>query len=404
MQGKTKRAMPRILVAALISGAVFAAAAWWLYGSLLHGLIGGDWMVYHAAARAALEGQDGILYDAHAFTVALNAHFAGQLAEPYHLHPWLYPPSYLLILIPFAMLPFWTGYAAFLTFSLALMAGSLACGARTRDEATFFILAALLAPASAIVIAIGQNSFLTAALMIGGLTQIRARPLLAGVLFGLLAYKPQFCLMIPVALIAMRQWRTLAAAALTGLGLAGASAAIFGVELWTGWLHLMTMPNDSFAHWQALSRFHGQSLYAYAMALGIPSPIANVVQAMGILLAAAFVWRLYRHPHPEPLRIAGLLVAAMVAAPHVMNYDALLLCIAGAILFAESVRSRLNRFNAAIGILVWLCPLINPPSIFPIALATPLLLVLLATRILAGQKGEEPARLKVSLNPETLPS
>jgi hypothetical protein len=53
----------------------------------------------------------------------------------------------------------------------------------------------------------GQNNTWTAALFGGGLSLLERRPLLAGGLLGLLIYKPQFGLLIPVALLAGRHWR-----------------------------------------------------------------------------------------------------------------------------------------------------------------------------------------------------
>ena len=47
----------------------------------------------------------------------------------------------------------------------------------------------------------------TAALFGGGLSLLERRPLLAGGLLGLLIYKPQLGLLIPVALLAGRHWR-----------------------------------------------------------------------------------------------------------------------------------------------------------------------------------------------------
>ena len=54
----------------------------------------------------------------------------------------------------------------------------------------------------------GHNGFLTAALIGFALVTLDTRPVLAGVLFGLLAYKPQFGLMIPLVLVATGRWRT----------------------------------------------------------------------------------------------------------------------------------------------------------------------------------------------------
>src|SRR5690348_15913292 len=63
-----------------------------------------------------------------------------------------------------------------------------------------WLLLALAFPAVLINVGHGQNGFLTAALVGGALVALPTRPTLAGILFGLLIYKPQFGLLIPLAL------------------------------------------------------------------------------------------------------------------------------------------------------------------------------------------------------------
>ena len=46
----------------------------------------------------------------------------------------------------------------------------------------------------------GHNGFLTAALFGAALLQLDRKPVLAGVLFGCIAYKPQFGLLVPIVL------------------------------------------------------------------------------------------------------------------------------------------------------------------------------------------------------------
>lgn len=93
-------------------------------------------------------------------------------------------------------------------------------------------LAALAFPAAFWNAGCGQNGFLSAALIAGGLAALERRPVLAGVLFGLMTYKPHLGLMIPLALMAGGCWRALWAAALTALGVAAASLLAFGPEAW----------------------------------------------------------------------------------------------------------------------------------------------------------------------------
>ena len=95
-----------------------------------------------------------------------------------------------------------------------------------------WLLLAVAFPAVFVNLGHGHNGFLTAALIGFALMQIDRRPVVAGVLFGLLAYKPQFGLMIPLVLLATTRWRALIAAAATVAALTLAVTLTFGADTW----------------------------------------------------------------------------------------------------------------------------------------------------------------------------
>ena len=134
----------------------------------------------------------------------------------------------------------------------------------------------------------GQNGFLTAALLGGALVQLDRRPLVAGILFGLLAYKPQFGLMIPIVLVASGRWRTFAAAAATVAVLALATTLAFGPHVWQAFLD-----STRFTRLVALEQgdtgwYKIQSLFAWARMWGAPIPLAYALQgALVVALGAA---------------------------------------------------------------------------------------------------------------------
>ena len=371
----------KTLMAVAVGGCLFGLAAWILYFRIFAGERGEDWMVYYSAARSYFDGRLPLLYDGAGLTAALNARFAGWLAHPLPLHPWLYPPHYLLLLLPFGALPPILSAVAFLISTFALMAAALSRLTDKVGERLLYILSALLCPAAAIAVWLGQNTFLTAALLVGGFALNKRRPLFAGVLLGVLTYKPQFWLMVPIALIAARQWKTLAAALASAGLLALTSLVVFGPGPWEDWLALMTAPSALFDHWQTLARLNGQSLYACAVLLGASPLLANAVQFAGAALAGFVVWRSFSRPFPADLKIAILLVATIFAAPHIIDYDAALSCIAATIFFAYNLRHGVQLGDTAIAAALWLSPLINPPSIFPTGMATPLLIALFVLRV-----------------------
>ena len=146
-------------------------------------------------------------------------------------YPFAYPPSYLPVLWALGQL---SGPVAF----VLLMAASLplylwaTLGRKWRPAA---LLAALVAPTTVIGIVSGQSGLVAAALFAGGLRLAADRPATAGVALGLLSYKPQLGLLIPVALVASRRWRTLGAAAATAIFMIIATSALFGPAIWPRW-------------------------------------------------------------------------------------------------------------------------------------------------------------------------
>ena len=56
--------------------------------------------------------------------------------------------------------------------------------------------------------------------------------MIAGIFIGCLTYKPQWGILIPVALLAAKEWRAFAGAAATTALLVGASIAVFGTGPW----------------------------------------------------------------------------------------------------------------------------------------------------------------------------
>src|SRR5437867_4092525 len=72
--------------------------------------LGTDWMVFYSGARYFFDGTIGALFDGDRFTAYLNSTFAWWLSAPLPFLPWVYPPSYLLAMLPFGLLPFVASY------------------------------------------------------------------------------------------------------------------------------------------------------------------------------------------------------------------------------------------------------------------------------------------------------
>lgn len=141
---------------------------------------------------------------------------------------WHYPPTFLFVAAILSLLPYAPAYAlwAFGTFPGYLVAVRAIIG----DRVGYLLAAAF--PAVLPNFIVGQNGFLTAGLVGGALVLLERRPIVAGMLLGLLTYKPHLGLLFPIALMAGGYWRTFFTAALVAVLMAAASWLAFGGEAW----------------------------------------------------------------------------------------------------------------------------------------------------------------------------
>jgi hypothetical protein len=148
-----------------------------------------------------------------------------------------YPPFFLLLCAPLALL----GYMpALVVWLLGTLAGYVAAvrallpKSVTDGEPVWLIL--LGYPAVTVNAGFGQNGFLSAALLGGAAVWLERRPVFAGICFGCLAYKPQLGIIVPLALAVARRWRCFAAAAVTVIALSLVATVALGWSIWPEFL------------------------------------------------------------------------------------------------------------------------------------------------------------------------
>ncbi len=242
--------------------------------------------------------------------------------------PFPYPPTILLLLWPIGLLPFRVAYAVWAGGSLCLCLLATCRGGR---GAAGSVAATLLAPTTAVCVVAGQGGFLLAALLVGGLRLLERRPLLAGVLFGLLTCKPQFGLLLPVALVAAGRWRCITAACATTAMLLVVDTVVFGRAIWGVWWRSLPAYAELFDRATAENRTI-PTVLGNVQALGLSHGAAQGVQAVAAVLAAVAVGCAWRRP--GPFAVPVLLAATCLATPHAFLYDLPILS-AAAILFAR---------------------------------------------------------------------
>ena len=308
-------AVTAALLQALVLAFMIAGTHGWLVGGVKPNTT--DFVSFWAAGRLADEGRPALAYDHDAHLRVEEAATAAGIGYQYFFNP----PPFLLIMGPLARVPY---LAAFLLFEALTLPFWLWLGTRVAGGGATALFCLLAVPSLWWVLGLGQNSFLSAGLMAAGLLLLPRRKVLAGLMFGLLCYKPHLGLLIPVALLAAGEWAAMAAAGATVLGIVALTVALFGAGTWSAFLAMMQ-------HNLAGAIDHGTVLFAGRVdptgalqELGVPAGAARVVWAMcfvGCAAAVALVWR----RGPGDLRNAVLAACVVIAAPFALFYD-LIMC------------------------------------------------------------------------------
>jgi alpha-1,2-mannosyltransferase len=322
--------------------------------------LGTDFSNVYAAGTYVLEGNPDAPFD----SVQQYAREQAIFGTATQFYGWHYPPYFLFVAAALALLPYGLALAVWQAVTLGLYLFAIrsiltaSFGNRPSAITADWLILALAFPAVLINIGHGQNGFLTAALLGGALLSLPRRPLVAGILFGLLAYKPQFGLMIPIALAAGGYWRSIAAAAATVALLTIATTLAFGPPVWHAFMVGAEFTRSVVLE-QGDTGWHKiQSVFSWARMWGAPVPLAYGIQSVASLaLAVATAW-LWRGKAPYPLKAAALCLAAILATPYTLDYDMMVLAPAIAFLAADGMTRGFGPWQKTALAALWLVPLL----------------------------------------------
>ena len=223
---------------------------------------------------------------------------------------------------------------------------------------SLWLLLALAFPAVFVNIGHGHNGFLTTALFAFALVQLDRRPIVAGILFGLIAYKPQFGLLIPLVLAATGRWRSFASAAATVALVAAVTTLAFGMDTWRAFFTFADYTRAVVLETGETGWHKIQSVFSWARMWGAPVTLAYAIQgAVTILVAGALVW-LWRSPVSFALKAAALCIATILATPYSLDYDLMLLAPAIAYLACDGLARGFAPWEKTALAFLWIVPLI----------------------------------------------
>jgi hypothetical protein len=335
--------------------------------------VGTDFSNVYAAGSLVWQGRPADAYEPALQHAAERAVFGGREVPFYG---WPYPPFFFAIAVLVASVPYAWGLSIWLAASLAAYLAAIRA-ILPRPE-TFLVAAAF--PAVFVNIGHGQNGFLTAALLGGALHLLDRRSWLAGVLIGCLAYKPQFGVLIPIALLAGGRWSTIGAAAATVAVLLAVSFVTLGGGVWHAFANSMNFMQTVVLEQGGIGWEKIQSAFSAVMMWGGGARTAYATQiALALMVAASLAW-LWQSDATFELKASALASGSLLATPYVLDYDLVVLAVAIAFFVRHGLSRGFRDYEISLLAAAWIVPLLSRG----IAGATgiPLgLLVLLATYV-----------------------
>jgi hypothetical protein len=321
--------------------------------------LGTDFSNVYAAGVLALNGKAPDAYDPPHQHAAEKAVFDGRDVP---FFGWHYPPFFFAVAALVATLPYVWGLVLWLVSSgMAFLITMRAILPRfaTQHETQAMWLAVVAFPAVFINIGHGQNGFMTAALLGAGLQLLDRRPIVAGILIGLLAYKPQFGVLVPLALMVSGRWTTIAAAGATVITLVAATFAIFGKIIWQAFAASTSFTQHVVLEQGGTGWEKIQSIFSAARMWGANVPTAYAVQFfVAVMLAASLTW-LWRSHAAYELKASALATACLLATPYVLDYDLVVLAVSIAFFVRHGLKHHFHDFEMSLLAAAWTVPLIT---------------------------------------------
>lgn len=308
-----------------------------------------DFITYYAAAELAEQGRVTDAYDLEKMHLAEKA--VWPKSEKY---AWFYPPTFHALVKPLAALDYKPAFALFMTATFLLYI--LAVRRLARPHSVFLPAAAF--PAVLVNLIYGQNAFLTAGLVILAFANLYSRPVLAGVLIGLLVIKPQMAVLLPLLLICGRHWQTFLAAAITATLVCILSTWSIGLDAWPAFFQSLS---DAREYLETGKLRWGQmiSIFADVKQLGGSTILAyslHIAWAGMLLALCVFTWLRTRD---LALRATTFVLATLHFSPYMYDYELVWMALPLILLGIRGSQSGWLRFERELLLITWLFPFID---------------------------------------------
>jgi hypothetical protein len=337
----------------LIAGYVLGLAGWL---ATMHADVdprgkpfGYDFITFYAQSVLALRGQAALAYVPWDILAVEQTVVPADKATFF----WHYPPPFALITLPLALMPYKLAYASFVASTFALY---LAVVRRISDH-RWTLLLAVAFPAVFVNAFHGQNGFLNTAILGMGLLLLEEHGFAAGLILGLLVYKPHFGVLLPFVFLVTGNWRAFAGAALSAAVFVGASFAVFGPAPWVAFAANLTLVRhlleSGYLPWPKIPSWFVTLSY-----LGVPRLAAYALHAAIAVTLGALTLQAWRRPGPIELKRALTVLATLSVSPYLFDYDLVLLALPIAWLADYGRRNALPAGTKAALALAFITPIV----------------------------------------------
>lgn len=336
-----------------------------------------DFITYYAAAELAVQGRVTDAYDLEKMHAAEKA--VWPKSEKY---AWFYPPTFHALVKPLAALDYNPAFALFMsaTFLFYLLA------VRRLAQPWGVLLPAAAFPAVLVNLIYGQNAFLTAGLVLLAFAHLYRRPVLAGMLIGMLVIKPQMAVLLPALLLCGRHWLAFLSAAITATLLCLLSTWSVGLDAWPAFFHSL---NDAREFLQVGKLRWSQmiSVFADVKQLGGSTALAYGLHVTWAALLAALSLYTWLRTRDLALRATTFVLATLHFSPYMYDYELVWMALPLTLLGLRGGRHGWLNGERELLLLAWLFPFIDltfskvlAPNLFVLISAALAVLVMLHLR------------------------
>lgn len=330
-----------------------------------------DFLQFPISARLIAQGRAHELYDDRVLAQEIRQ-TVGRDSKIYLQY--FYGPQVALAFVPIASIPFlaqaalWSAFSLVLYFVCVRMVWKKCTGLKLHGK--LVAICAVAYPPLFHFFVRGQLSAVVLLCFTGAFLAFSSeRDFLAGIALGLLAFKPQFLVAIPLIFLLARAWSAFSGLLISSVLQLGFTSLYFGRTVMEAYfrmlLHSAGHPGSTELVFSPIQMHSFHSFWEMLIPWASLQWVLYLLCSLLAVLAAAAIWK---SSAPLSLRFSALTLAAVLVNPHIYIYDLLALAPALLLVADWSITHRDGLHKPALDGLLYLAFLL--PLFGPLALWT----------------------------------